>query len=701
MAAIGMAPLWVQAADEPTPAASDEVKPAADAVQADETLTVVGRARSHYRVDESSLATGTPTELARTPQSVQVLNQSLITDQAARQVTDLYRSISGVSQYSYSGVTFRGFRQDEIRYDGLRGDPFAGFAIPQLANIDQVQVLKGPAGALFGTGEPGGLINYVTKQPSAKAKRTLKVAGGNQDFLGTQLDMTGPLEEGGEHTYRLGFYQDHENPSRWNTDTRNRIVDLGYGWQLDDATRLVAQYTHIDQRLGGARLRGVPTDDDGNFLADIDWNANEASDYQGLLANVYQLRLSHDFNEAVSGELAARYYRNEERQAYHEPSAIKDKNGDGVNDWVDREFRNQTYRHQGATLAGQLGITLGDHRLLTGADYYRYTEDYVYYRARKAGGVTGLSLVDPVYGSSNSADYAQSLAKSTDTTSERYGLFVQDQWALTQKWDLLGGTRLDGYRDRIADRVSGETESYQGSAPAYRLGTTYQLNEQLRPYLVWSTGYVPQDASSQASSNGGPFDPEKSSLWEGGVRSYWFDDAINLNVAAYRIIKQNVLQTDPDDTDRQVAYGKVRSEGVEVDLIGDITDQWVMNLSYAYNDTRIKQAYDGLSGAVGQRFANAPHQQFGAWTRYDLPTVDSAFSFGMDYVSDQLNQSGQKVKPYTVFDTAWQTRWQQWELQLNVKNLFDREYAVSGFIDRTGHFPGEGRRVYLSVSRDF
>lgn len=667
---------------------------------ADETLTVLGRARTHYRVDESNLATGTDTELARTPQSVQILNQTLIEDQAARQVTDLYRSISGVSQYSYSGVTFRGFRQEEIRYDGLRGDPFAGFAIPQLANIAQVQVLKGPAGALFGSGEPGGLINYVTKQPSAKTRRSLKVTGGNQDFLGTQLDMTGPLDAAGEHSYRLGFYQDHENPSRWNSDTRNRIIDLGYGWQMSDATRLTAQYTHIDQMLGGARLRGVPTDDDGNFLANIDWNANEASDHQRLSADVYQLRLGHDFSDTLSGELAGRYYRNEERQAYHEPSALKDSNGDGINDWVDREFRNQRYQHDGLTLAGHLTARLGAHTLLTGADYYRYHEDYLYYRARKKDGVGGLSLTDPEYGSS-SASYKQSLAKSSDTTSERYGLFAQDQWALTSRWDLLGGVRLDGYRDRIDDRVSQRRDSNSGSAPSYRLGTTYELSQQLRPYALWSTGYVPQDAGSQASSKGGPFDPQKSNLWEGGVRSYWFDDAINLNLATYRIVKQNVLQTDPNDTDRMVAYGKVQSKGVEVDLMGDITEHWVMNLSYAYNDTRIKQAYEGMSGAVGQRFANAPHQQFGAWTRYDLPLIDSAVSFGMDYVSDQLNQSGQKVKPYSVFDAAWQTKWQAWEVQLNVKNLFDKEYAVSGFIDRTGHFPGEGRRVYLGVTRQF
>lgn len=125
--------------------AADDTSQTNTAPASNDTVTVYGRALSLYRAQETSLATKTPTAIDDTPQSIQVLPQQLIEDQGARQVTDLYRSISGVSQYSYSGVTFRGFRQDQILYDGVRGDPFNGFAIPQLFNIEQVEVLKGPS----------------------------------------------------------------------------------------------------------------------------------------------------------------------------------------------------------------------------------------------------------------------------------------------------------------------------------------------------------------------------------------------------------------------------------------------------------------------------------------------------------------------------------------------------------------------------
>ena len=145
----------------------------------------------------------------------------------------------------------------------------------------------------------------------------------------------------------------------------------------------------------------------------------------------------------------------------------------------------------------------------------------------------------------------------------------------------------------------------------------------------------------------------------------------------------------------------MRSRGFELDVLGDLTDNWVMNLSYAYNDTRVVQDNNGITNAFNGRFANAPQHQLGLWSRYELPALHSSFAAGVDYVGKQQSIGGQVVKAYTVFDISWQTEWQSWLVQLNVKNLFDKTYASSGFIDRTGHFPGEPRRVYLTTTYQF
>ncbi|MBU1465243.1 MAG: TonB-dependent receptor, partial [Gammaproteobacteria bacterium] len=119
------------------------------------------------------------------------------------------------------------------------------------------------------------------------------------------------------------------------------------------------------------------------------------------------------------------------------------------------------------------------------------------------------------------------------------------------------------------------------------------------------------------------------------------------------------------------------------------------NVSYAYNDVKVTDAADGVY------FANTPYHQLGLWSRYDFPSIDSSIAFGADYVSQQKNRNNQIVKPYTVYDMSWQTKWQDWKFQLNVKNLFDKEYAVSGFTKNIGSFVGERRRVYISAAYDF
>jgi len=144
------APLLAQAAvgeaEAPDPQQRAE-EPEADGI------VVTGRAQKLYRV-ETTAATKLPTEPLLSSQNVTVITGELIQDQGARDAQDIYRNISGVSFFSYAGVTARGFRQEEIFFDGLRGDPYAGFSVPQLVNLERVEFLKGPSGMLYGPGAP-------------------------------------------------------------------------------------------------------------------------------------------------------------------------------------------------------------------------------------------------------------------------------------------------------------------------------------------------------------------------------------------------------------------------------------------------------------------------------------------------------------------------------------------------------------------
>ncbi|MEL0622255.1 TonB-dependent receptor [Marinomonas arenicola] len=676
---------------EVTPTTNDSAQIELDA------LAVKGRALSLYKEDESTLGTRTSTPIDETPQSIQVLPKELIEDQAANQISDLYRSISGVSYNNFSTVTMRGFAQDEVLYDGMKGDPYKGFSIPQLFTIQEVQVLKGPSGALYGAGDSGGTINYVTKKPTYEQKNTLEVTAGNKDFLSGSIESSGPANESGSQRYRVGIYSSGEDSYRNNVEEENENIDLGYAWDLDEDSTLTLQYTHIYQHIDGARLRGIPTDDDGNFLADTSWNNNEPSDYQELKADVFQATLDHEINSWLSNHTSVRYFENTETQNYHELKSLSDTDSDGVADTATREYRDQVWNNKGLNVSSYFVSELGKHTLVTGADYYYNKEDYAYYKATgESAGVSNLSLTNPVY-DDDVSDYTMSLSKDETTELNQVGAFIQDQWKVTDKLSLLGSGRLDYMQEDYTDHKSDTDASYNDVGYSTRFGATYDLNRYLKPYVSYSTGFSPQSASDQQTSEDGSlFDPEESQQYELGVRTYLFNNRLNLNLAVYHIERKNMLAEDPDDDDYNIAIGKIRSQGFEADALIDITKRWLANISYAYNDVKVTDTDDAY-----RYEANMPHHQLGVWTRYDFPSITSSIGFGADYVSTQKNRDNQTVKSYTVYDASWQTVWEDWKFQANIKNLFDKKYAISGFTETIGSYVGERRRVYLSASYDF
>jgi iron complex outermembrane receptor protein len=316
-----------------------EASVAETAAEDDFTVIVTARARQLYRAQEvtsGKLAT-TPLESSL---NIQVLNAELIRDQGARDAQDLYRNIAGVSLFSYAGVTARGFRQEEIFFDGLRGDPYVAFSVPQLFNVERLEFLKGPAGMLYGPGAPGGLFNYITKTPKEDFSARATAVVGTEARHGGSVEVEGFLPGENAPATRVGvFYEDRNTPRR-NSGSEVLILDGGVTTNLGPAA-LTLQATRYEQNLQGNRLRGVPTDNLGRFLADRRWNHNEKSDFLDLTANVLQARLEWPVTESLKVDAGLRYSKSLERQQYHEPRGLTDSDRDGVPDLSRREFRDQ------------------------------------------------------------------------------------------------------------------------------------------------------------------------------------------------------------------------------------------------------------------------------------------------------------------------------------------------------------------------
>ncbi|MDP3385004.1 MAG: TonB-dependent receptor plug domain-containing protein, partial [Phenylobacterium sp.] len=284
-------------------------------------VVVTGRAQQLYRTQEAQ-AGRLPTPPLASSQAVQVINAELIADQGARDAQDLYRSISGVSFFSYAGVTARGFRQEEIFFDGLRGDPYAGFSVPQLFNVERVEFLKGPAGMLYGPGAPGGLFNYVTKKPDEAFSARVAAVVGTEARYGASAEVTGALPVEGV-SGRLGAFYEEQNTPRVNARSEILILDGGLKIELP-LGELNLQATHYDQNRPGNRLRGVPTNNLGEFLTDRRWNHNEPGDFLRLEASVVQASWAAQVGDSLTLNAAVRYTEGLETQKYHEPFGLRD-----------------------------------------------------------------------------------------------------------------------------------------------------------------------------------------------------------------------------------------------------------------------------------------------------------------------------------------------------------------------------------------
>ena len=675
-----------------------------------EDIIVNGRAQRLYRSEETTVGNAAEDPL-NIPQALQVINSDLFADQGARDATDIYRNISGVSFFSYAGVTFRGFRQDQSFYDGQRGNPFIGFSVPQLFNIQRVEVLKGPAGLFFGPGSPGGIINYVSKVPSDRAALRTVVTGGNYDRIGISSEATGRVDRDGVVTYRIGGFYESMDPYRFNTQNKSLIGDAGLSIRTNPGGLLTLQATTYDNQLQANRLRGVLVDDAGNFLTSIRWNANERSDFLDLTSTAYQARYATSIGNRITFDAGARYFKATERQKYHEPRGLSPGNPD----LVQREFRDQVRPVDGlsfmANATARVPILGMEHKFQAGGDWYDETS-ILDSRILRAG-VLPLSLSNPIYGRSD-GDAARAMAlpyTRTDTRTKRYGFYLQDQISVTEQLLLVGGVRYDRFEDGVttstAGRVTAQSD-YRDGDVTLRGGAIFKPRRDVSLYASWSQSFEPQSAGSQATDAGGPFAPVTGNQIEGGVKTDLFNGRVQANAAVYRIVRSNILQVDPslppvNGQDQLRPIGEVTSEGFEFDLATDVTPDWVLLVNYGYNDARITGTAPGQSilNAVGDRFANAPRHKVGFWTRYQLPVVNAAIAFGGEHVSSRISLSGQQVRPYTIFDASLTKQLGFAELLLRVDNIFDRVYAASGFSAQSGHFPGEPRTVFAELRTRF
>jgi iron complex outermembrane receptor protein len=660
--------------------------------------------------------TKSPQNLIDLPYAVQVIPKALLDSRAIQDIKDLYRNISGMTDSPYTAMTFRGFTQREILFNGVRGNPYgslendindAGFSTSQgrLSNIEFVEVLRGPAAVLFGAGEPGGVVNLVTKKPRTAPAGEASFRTGSFRQLGGHAEVTGPLWKAKHLFYRAAWFQENRKIFRWNARNENVHLATGLSWRIREATSLGFEYEYIDQLLPAHRLRGIPVNAAGENLTIREWTANEPDDFSALQARVFQTRLDHAFTPTLRTDVTFRYLNFDRPERYHEPRGLN-PNGRTMR----REFRNQFRANEDWSITANgyqrwAPARFGAHNLVFGVESVRqdWLGRYGTNREQERGGpVPGIDLFTPIYGLTSGLRYPTPPFTLQTVVSSRTGLFLQDQIELLPRWQVMVGGRVE----RFADNGRAETPlGFRATAWTGRVGTVYRLLPRLSAFGSFSNGYIRPPALAQTPAANGPHDAENSFQVEGGLKSELSQGRVLMTASAFRIEKRNVLRPDPnfgpngDNFAAVLPVGKVRNQGFEVDATGRVTKDLSIVVNYAFLDSTIL-ADRFTPRAVGQPMPNAARHAFGLFARYDLARTGTAISIGNESRS-------RRYEPYAGFSAAGYGIWdfglfqrvaRRVELRLQLDNAFDRVYATASlFAARAGNWPGAPRTVTASL----
>jgi iron complex outermembrane receptor protein len=670
-----------------------------------------------YHLDETGLATKTNTRLIDLPQSAQVFPNQLIEDRAILEGNELFRNVSGLNQSTYSAMVFRGFTQREILYNGARGNPFgslegdvnnAGFSTSQirLTNIQRVEVLKGATAALYGSGEVGGLINYVTKKPKEAVDGEMQARFGSFSQKMINGELTGPISS--KLLLRGAFYFEDRDSFRNNASATNSHAAGNLLFKANDTNRFSVEYEFINQRLPGNRLRGVPVDTGGNFLTGIEWSANEPTDFIKMIGRVLQVRGEHNFARGWNADYTFRYLEFENNDKYHEPRGLNAATATGRT--MRREFRNFYRSNDDWSGAGNLSKALnagsaGRHTLLFGAEHI--AQDHVFRQARArerefAGGtVPALDLFNPIYGLTDERNYTLNAFSFSTAQTKRTGFYAQDQIVVNRFVQLLFSGRVDRYDDK---GFASAPLKFEDTALAGRAGVVIKPVEQLSIYGSYANNFTRAPIFAQSPEANGPFNPESGDQIEVGAKTELLNRKLLVSGAFFNINKENILRPDPllgptgANANALLAVGEARSRGFEFNVEGFLTRRWYVALNYANVHTRILK--DNIASLIGQSLANAPKHTTGLFTRYNF-LEGTGVGFGLESVSERVEPfAGIRAAGYTIADLSiYQELTSRARVQLQITNITNEKYAVSSlFAARAGNFPGQPRAVMVTLA---
>ena len=718
-------------------------------------VLIVGATSNDFKADKASSNKYTE-KLVDTAQTIQVIKKELIEQQGAVTLTEALRNTPGVGAF-YLGengstntgdaVYMRGFdTSSSIFVDGVRD---VGSISRDVFNVEQIDVLKGPAGTDTGRSAPTGSINLVTKRPSMADAGTVSVTGGSASQKRATADYNTVLDAERGTALRINaVVQDSGIPGRDEVKNKRWAVAPSVAFGLGSATRVFVNLLHVKQDNipdGGVPTIGLPgyvtpdpvklpgltgaaTVRSANFYGD-------ASDYDNVKADMATVIVEHDFSPDNKLTNTSRWGKT--KQDYlltsflGSAANITAPPGSNPSTWTlvrtsrtVKDQENKVLTNQ-TNLVTELGSGWIRHTVVSGLEFSREEQDNISYLAASAGTLAPANLYNP---SAHALLTPVNLAPSGVTAGGKLttaSVYAFDTVKFGEKWIVNGGVRVDHYKTEFVGNALATAAlnpgvpvgslvhsnlDIDGNLTNGKLSVLYKPTTDSSVYGLVASSKLPPGSNftlSTATSSAQSInaDPQETVTKEIGGKLDMLKQRLSLTLALYDTTVKNEVEQDPT-TLLYYQTGKKSVKGVELGVTGEIVRKWLISAGYTRMNTKVESGKITTASGINN-LAYTPKQAFTAWTSYTLPMglqVGGGARFNDKLLrgTDGAVGTPAYTNSYWVFDAmASYPLTKNIDLRLNVYNLGDKDYVAA--INKSGYryTPGTPRSGSLTANFRF
>ncbi|UCJ14943.1 TonB-dependent receptor [Pseudomonas sp. MM211] len=651
-----------------------------------------------YRATRTATGTKTDTALRDVPQSVQVVSRRVIEDQQISSLGDALANVSGIQRGNSHGSTtesfhVRGFLATTYAVDGMmtNSQVVRPEVLSDLANIERVEVLKGPASVLYGRGNPGGLINLVTRKPTFEPQAEIKAQAGSWDFYRLQSYVSGALDPAETLAGGLAMAWQTDGGYRhtFHDRTRNYIAPT-LRWQPSDSTTVDVgfEYTELKGPYDrGLLVIGNRVDSRQRVILE------EPLSYSETNKAAFWIKTEHQANDWLTLRQATKI--DDSRKDF------QNINFQGLQaDGRTLNRRPTDYSEDIDSISAQFEAVADfntgglQHTALLGYEYVTGNREARIYR----GVIAPIDIYEPVYGAQPENFQLSSTAKQK---MHSHSLYLQDQIALNEQWKLLGGARWDSVVQKMNTIENGTSDAFELTPEALspRIGVVYQPQDWLSLYASYSRSFSPQ---TDRTRNNVVLDPETGKQYEIGAKLELIPERLSATLALFEITRQNVSADDPADDDFSIQTGEQRVRGIELDVSGEPVDGWNLIGNIAVMDAKLTKDPELR---IGARLEAVPVLSGSLWNSYQLQSgawQGLGFGAGVVFAGKRYGniENSYSVSGYVRFDASvFYDVTEQVRVSLNGQNLTDIRYVET--ISSANAYPGDPASVVASVSARF